>query len=342
MWLPREKDHSFAILPSQAPTPKVWPAAESAWQIRLPLPWTLPSVNVFLFRAGNGFLLLDTGLNSTECLEALDASLRSLGVTWHSITEILVSHLHPDHLGAAAEIRRRSGAPVRMPALEARLVRPLRPGRRFFAEAGDFLLFHGMPAEKVEAIRRQAAAGTVTYERLLVDGSLAPGDTIQFDGGTLEVVPAPGHSPAQVCLYCVEQGVLFSTDAILPRVTPNIGVHWYYRDNPLGDYMETLSGLETLEADWVMPGHGRPFRDHREWIAVTRHHHERRCETILEALWDRPINAYEIAGSVWGEDQSLMDRRFAMAEALSHLQYMALQQRVEKISDNGAELWKLA
>ena len=327
-------------MPSQPPTPKVWPVAQSAWQIRLPLPWALASVNVFLFRARNGYLLLDTGIRSEDCLLALEASLGSLGVPWSSIREILVSHLHPDHLGAAAEIRRRSGAPVRMPGREAKLVEPLGPNRKFFAEAAEFSLANGIPADQVDSMRRQARVGARASERLVVDGSIAAGELIEFQGGTLEAVAAPGHSPAQLCFYCADQRVLFSTDAILPRVTPNIGVQWFYQDDPLGDYFETLSVLEALEVGSVVPSHGKPFRGHREWIANTRRHHARRCGTILAAMSDEPIDAYKIAGSVWGEGRSLMDRRFAMAEALSHLQYMAVRRKVERVSINGIAHWK--
>ena len=342
MWFPRGEDRCFEFLPSQVPAPKVWPVAESAWQIRLPLPWALTSVNVFLFRARNGYILLDTGIRTPDCLLALDVSLASLGVPWSSIVEILVSHLHPDHLGAAAEVRRRSGAPVRMPGREAKLVRPLAPNRKFFGEAAAFLRSHGVPADQVTTMRKRAKVGAGASERLVVDGSIDDGERIEFQGGTLEVVPAPGHSPAQVCLHCPDQRVLFSTDAILPKVTPNIGVQWFYQDDPLGDYFKTLSALEALEVDTVLPSHGRPFQGHREWIANTRRHHLRRCETILGAMPDVPASAYRIAGSVWGEDISLMDRRFAMAEALSHLHYMALRRQVERVRTDGITHWRPA
>lgn len=324
---------------SQPPRPRVWPAAEGAWQIRLPLPWTLSSVNVYLFRAGSGYLLLDTGVRSEECLQSLEAALRSLRLGWKSISEILVSHLHPDHVGAAAEIRRRSGAPVRMPTLEAELVRPLVPGRKFFAEAADFLLRHGMPRHSVDAARRQASAGASLWERLVVDGGLESGERIAFDGGTLEAVSAPGHSPSQLCFHCPDQRVLFSTDAVLPKMTPNIGVHWFYPGNPLGDYLETLDRLDRLPSDRISPSHGRPFAGLREWTANTRVHHIARCKTIRAAVSDSPLDAYQIAGRVWGEDVGLMDRRLAMAESLAHLHFMAAEGRVERDRSGGIVRW---
>ena len=327
-------------MPSQLPAPKVWPVAEGAWQIRLPLPWALKSVNVFLFRSRNGYFLLDTGLRTEDCLLALERSLDSVGVSWAEIDEILVSHLHPDHIGAAAEIRRRTGAPVRMPAGEADLVKPLGPDRQFFAESGEFLVANGMPAGEVRRVRERARLAAQGWERLEVDGTIGAEPPIEFEGGTLEIVSAPGHSPDQICLYCAEQKALFSTDAILPGVTPNIGVQWFYQEDPLGDYLDTLSSLERLDVETVLPSHGRPFQGHREWISGTRRHHDERCRTILEAVCDRPLHAYEIAGAVWGEDLPEFDRRFAMSEALSHLHFMALSNEVDRVLIDGVAHWK--
>ena len=320
----------------------MWPVADSAWQIRLPLPWELTSVNVFLFRRREGFLLLDSGIRSGDSLLALESALGSLGADWSAITEIVISHLHPDHVGAAAEIRRRAGAPVRMPTLESELVKPLGPNRKYFGEAAEFLKQNGVPDEHVDSMRRQASAGKGAFERLLVDGHVDEGDRIDFDGGSVEAISAPGHSPALLCFYCPEQRVLFSTDAILPRVTPNIGVQWFYQGDPLGDYMRSLDKLEKLEATRIVPSHGRPFEGHREWIDSTRRHHVRRCDTIFDAMGESPVDAYRIAGAVWGEDRSLFDRRAAMSESLSHLRYMALGHRVEQIDIDGIAHWKRA
>ena len=326
-------------MPSPHTIAKYWPVGEGAWQIRLPLPWQLTSVNVFLFRSGQGHILLDTGLATEDSLRSLEAALSDLKIGWESITEVLVSHLHPDHIGAAAEIRRRSGAPVRMPSAEAALVRPLGTDQEFFAEAAVFLRRHGVPTRTISRMKARAAVSASTYERLDVDGPLAAGEQIEFDGGTLRALAAPGHSPAQLCFLWPECRVLFSTDAILPKTTPNIGVHWFYQQNPLGDYLDTLDRLYRLDVGLVVPSHGRPFRGHRDWIDRTRRHHHRRCNSMAAALGDGSLNAFQIAGRVWGEDRSEVDRRFAMSESLAHLYYMALQGRVTSTLLDGVTSW---
>lgn len=320
----------------------MWPTGEGAWQIRLPLPWALSSVNVFLFRQPDGYLLLDAGLKTEESLLALEASLASLNLDWRVIARILISHMHPDHVGAAAEIRRRSGAPIRMHPVEAEMVKPRAPGRRFFDRAESYMHAHGVPQTDIDAMREEASGVSERMERFLADEPIEDGDTIAFSGGTLRAVMAPGHSPAMLCFHCPEQRLLFSTDAILERTTPNIGVHWFYQGNPLGEYFNSLRALELLDIDKVLPSHGRPFTGHREWIAGVRSHHLKRCNQILAAVRGRPLHAYDIAGVVWGQERPAASRRFAMAEALAHLEYMSREGRVEQQTQNNVTLWKAA
>lgn len=302
----------------------------------------MTSVNVFLFRTRDGYVLLDAGVRTEQSLLSLEAALRSLGLRWNSISAVLISHMHPDHIGAAAEIRRRTGAPVRLHAAEAEYVRPLGPERRFFADTACHLGANGVPPADIESLRRSAAAASQTFERLVVDSTIASDESIDFVGGTLQAVFAPGHSPGLLCFYCPEQRVLFSTDAILPRVTPNIGVHWFYQGDPLGDYLQSLQTLERLDARLVVPSHGRPFEGHRAWIANTRLHHQRRCASILEVVRGEPRHGYAVAGLIWGQERSLMDRRFAMAESLAHLEHLALQNLVSKIEVGGVAHWATA
>lgn len=286
-------------------------------------------------------MLLDTGIRSDASLTSLEGALDTIGLTFGDVSEVLVSHLHPDHVGAAAELRRRSGAPVRMPAGEADLVRPLGPEQVFFADTAAFLRRNGMPAAQVKQLRSQATMAVRLYERLVVDGTIAHGQRFPFDGGTLCAIPAPGHSPDLLCFYCPEQRLLFSTDAILPKVTPNIGVHPFYLDNPLRDYLATLDSLERLDVDRVVPSHGRPFTGHQEWIRNTRHHHSRRCDSIARVMTDRPMTAFDIAGQVWSQDLGLVDRRLAMSESLAHLKYMELDERVAGTIEAGLACWHL-
>jgi glyoxylase-like metal-dependent hydrolase (beta-lactamase superfamily II) len=315
--------------------------ADAVYRVRLPLPWgSLDHVNVFLFRRLDGWLLLDCGLNAPATFEAYEAAFAELRIDWRAITRIVVSHLHPDHLGAAARIRRLSGAPIAMQPHEASLAAPRAVGEAFFADAEAFLRRHGVPAERIgelEAVARKSAAGS---DRFVPDEEIDEGDSIEFAGGKLDVLQAPGHSPALLCFHHRDQRSLYSTDAILERISPNIGVHPFYPGNPLGEYLDSLTRLEALELDRIIPSHGEVFSDHRDWIAKTRRHHRRRLDRIEEVFRPRPLDAWTAAGEIWSEDLPAGHRRLAMAEVLAHLEYLARTGRVERREVDGAVVWQ--
>ena len=92
----------------------------------------------------------------------------------------------------------------------------------------------------------------------------------------------------------------------------------------------------------MIPSHGPPFRGFRERITATREHHQRWLERVRNAVPTTGLSAYEIAGIVGRRELSLMDRRFAMAEALSHLVYLGQRGEVQTELRNGVRFWASA
>ncbi len=314
---------------------------DSVYRVRLPLPWgSLDHVHAFLFRQLDGWLLLDCGLNADATFEAFDAAFSALRMDWRSITRIVVSHLHPDHLGAAARIRRLSGAPISMQAHEAKLAGPRDAGQAFFADAELFLGEHGVPANTVSEIKELARKTANGADRFVPDEFIDEGAVIEYVGGRLEVLRTPGHSPALLCFHEAGSRTLYSTDAILEKISPNIGVHPFYPGNPLGEYLDSLTRLEALDLERIIPSHGEVFSGHREWIAKTRRHHRRRLERIEEVFRPRPMDAWTAAGVIWSEDLPAGHRRLAMAEVLAHLEFLARTARVERGEVDGRVVWQ--
>src|SRR5699024_7910323 len=94
---------------------------------------------------------------------------------------------------------------------------------------------------------------------LSVDHYFNEGDMIYLSDNVYEVIFTPGHSDGLICLYNKENNVLFSTDHILPKITPNISYWFYGKQNPLGDYEKSLQKIKKLNAEFVIPSHGKPF-----------------------------------------------------------------------------------
>jgi glyoxylase-like metal-dependent hydrolase (beta-lactamase superfamily II) len=309
------------------------------WLIPLPLPFPIAVLNVYLIRGREGYVLMDCGLKTQACREALEASFAALGVRWPEIRTLVLTHIHPDHFGLAAEIRRRSGAKVLMHRAEADCM-PRWRDEGYLAQHAAWLAEHGVPAGEAEEIG-QAAVGVAEFVEVAEpDRLIEDGERIPVAGGELETVFVPGHAAGLLTFFWRERRLLFSSDHILEKVTPNIGLHALSSENPLGDYLESLERVRGLDIDLMLPSHGRPFRGHREWIAATEQHHRERCGRMLAAVDGVARTAHEVVGIEWGPHLSPLAMRFAVAEVLAHLEYLRRQGKVECRREGGVVRWR--
>jgi glyoxylase-like metal-dependent hydrolase (beta-lactamase superfamily II) len=223
---------------------------------------------------------------------------------------------------------------------EARWVSPRRAGEAFFEATEKHLLSHGVPPEAVEQMKQEARRTADAVERFVPDETLDEGDAFDYESGRLEVLRAPGHSLALLCFLDRANRTLYSTDAILEKITPNIGVHPFSSANPLGEYFDSLAKLEALDVDRVVPSHGSPFSGHREWIASTRRHHRERCDALARLVAGPPRHGFDVARAHWGPDRPAGHLRFAMAEALAHLEFLARTGRAAKSEVDGVVYWQ--
>ncbi len=314
--------------------------SENIWLIKLPLPFPVATINVYLIRRDDGFLLLDCGLKTKACRGTLESALRSLSVGWRDIRQLVITHLHPDHFGLAAEVRRLSGAEVLMHPAEAARISPRYMDNDFFSRHSDWLAANGVPAAESEEIAQTSRGIEEFIEMVEADRTIEDGGRLTVQGGELEAVVTPGHSPGLLTFYFAPGRLYFSSDHMIEKITPNIGLHTHSTENPLGDYLASLERIRTREIDLVLPSHGHPFRGHREWIAATEQHHRERCERMRDVVAPAARTAYEVVNAEWGPHLSPLNERFAVAEALAHLEYMRREGRVSAARENGVVRWK--
>jgi glyoxylase-like metal-dependent hydrolase (beta-lactamase superfamily II) len=265
-----------------------------------------------------------------------------VGIEWRRIRQLVISHLHPDHFGLAAEIRGLSGAAVLMHRVEAARMLPAWRDRDAVARHWAWLAEHGVPPADSEEIAQTSHGVAEFIDAVEVDRELEDGDRLPLEEGELEVLWTPGHSPGLISLYLRERRLYFSSDHIIQKITPNIGLYGASAANPLADYLASLARVRELEIDLILPSHGRPFNGHREWIAATEEHHRGRCRRMLDAVSSAARTAYEVVGFEWGPHLSPLNERFAVAETLAHLEYMRQQGRVETWRENGLVYWRKA
>ena len=310
------------------------------WLIKLPLPFPVATINVYLIELADGFLLLDCGLKTHACRDALEQGLAAAGVRFGDIRHLVITHLHPDHFGLAAEVRRRSGAGIWMHRAEAAHVSDRYMDHDFFVGHSVWLAENGVPRDESDEIAQSSRGIAEFVDMFEIERTLEDGERIAVAGGELEVLLTPGHSAGLLTFYFGLRKLYFSSDHMVEKITPNIGLHQWSTENPLGDYLASLERVAALDIDLVLPSHGHPFRGYREWIAATRKHHQERCGRMLAAVEGFPRTAYEVVGVEWGDHLSPLNERFAVAETLAHLEYLRREGRVENRRENGVIRWR--
>lgn len=301
------------------------------FQVRLPLPFALSSVNCYLLRDGDGWTVLDTGLHTPDGAAGWRAAFAELGIRPAAIRQIVLTHFHPDHFGMAGWLQSQSGAPVLIAPREAELAHLVWGKPDELTDPSlDHFLRHGMPAELAHIILGEIARLRTWTRPHPTLTPLAPGETVAMGGRRFLAVHAPGHSDGQLLFLCADEGVAFCGDQVLLKISPHIGLWPESEPDPLGRYLGSLGELARLEVRLALPGHGRLIEAWGERLRELRHHHEQRLELMLGAAGDR-ATAYAVATHAFDFTRlSPHEKRFAVAETIAHMDLLALRGAVRR------------
>jgi len=297
--------------------------AEGIFQVQLPLPFPLRIVHSYVLRDGDGWTVIDTGINYPAGRAAWQATLAELGIAPKAIRRIILTHAHPDHYGMAGWLVEQSGASVQLAPLEQEFVRTVwHAGGAKEQAIVDFFRAHGMPAELAEQVRHSMAETRAMTLPWPVTSVIEPGESLQLGERTFQVIAAPGHSDQHLVFYCAEERLLLCGDAVLIKITPNISLWPHGRPDPLADYLQSLDRLAALPVDLALPGHGPLIRAFGERLTELRAHHHERLE-IMEQVAGSGAAAFSICTAVFPTSAlSPHQLRFAMAETLAHVEYL--------------------
>ncbi|MDQ2802019.1 MAG: MBL fold metallo-hydrolase, partial [Pseudomonadota bacterium] len=251
------------------------------------------------------------------------------------ITQVIVTHFHPDHVGMAGWLSGQAGAPLLMSQTEylTSLNIHLDPEALDAEPYRSFYLGHGLDDETTANLLtnghrylRMVTGLPRTFRRLIA------GEVLRLGARSFEVLSGGGHSPEQVMLYCAADNLLLSADQVLARISPNISVQAMDPEgDPLGIFLRSLASLKrTLPADaLVLPGHNLPFVGLHLRVDELAAHHEARCAAIFEACRETGRTAAELVSVVFRrpiDDPHQMG--FAFSEALAHVNLMRRQGRL--------------
>ena len=312
------------------PVGEVAEVADGIYQLKLPVPFPLRFVSVYLIRgrSGEGWTVVDAGYDYPPAREAWQSGARELGLSFEDeIERIVITHLHPDHVGGANWLHELSGAPVYMLEDEIESARRLWEGGGRMEDFARFLRQHGMEVDLVGETAGTNRPGV----RLPELHPLRPGEVLQLGGFRGEVIHTPGHTDHQFVLHDPDRSLLLAADHVMLKITPNIGVWAYTEPEPLQRYMDSLKSLRGLDAGTVLPAHGPVFHDLAGRIDELLDHHADRLDVTLAAFESEVETPYAIARRVFRHDLSDYEQGFALAETVAHLDHLVLQGRAERI-----------
>jgi len=328
---------------TEAAGSKLNEVAAGIHEVRLPVPWEEEIVNCFLFSDGPQVDLLDCGIQADDSVAALLAAVKHVGGPNARLRRLVITHIHPDHFGAAGALKEQFGLDLYMHRLEVPMVHPrYLELDQLLAEVGRHLRHNGVPEPEAAVLQNASRAMRDFVRPGEPDVQLDGAETIELGGRRLRVEWTPGHSPGHVCLFDLDDRLLFAGDQILPDVSTNIALHPQSTPNPLGEFLESLDRLLALKPALVLPAHGRPFEDAAGRVAALKSHHQRRLNQIEAALADEEMSGWDLAIRIWGERKHIWDKRMALQEGLAHLQMLAVQGRVTKFADATGVRWRKA
>lgn len=336
--LEHQLDYPFGErLPEPAEKHEVAPGI---FWIRMPLPFVLNHINLWLVRdeveGVQGWTVIDCGVSSDE-IRAHWEQLFEHGLDGLPVLRVIVTHMHPDHVGLADWIsnggdKSRWSARVWMSLGDFSFAHNMLHGTGPSNAGGDaaaaHFARHGLSdPETLEQIRNRK-----TYFSSLVPSlpvryrRMRDGDTIRMGGRSWRTIVGFGHAPEHMALYCEESGVLISGDMVLPRISTNVSVFDVEPEgNPLQLYLDSLEAYLPLpENTLVLPAHGKPFRGLHTRIQQLRDHHVERLEETREACRKAPQTARDIVQVIFRREFDIHQLTFAMGEALAHLHMLWL------------------
>jgi glyoxylase-like metal-dependent hydrolase (beta-lactamase superfamily II) len=323
--------------------------------VRMALPFALDHINLWLLRdrldGREGWTVVDCCVSRDESMaqwqEIFATQLQGLPVL-----RVLVTHMHPDHIGLAQWLCERWSTPEHecrlwISATDYNAARLASQSTTAFGGEGaaQFFASHGLvDPDAVEKIRARSS-----YYPSLVPAlppryrRMQDGDVLTIGGHAWRCISGYGHAPEHIALYCEALKVLVSGDMVLPRISTNVSVYEMEPEsNALAQFLDSIDRFGGLPPDTlVLPSHGRPFRGLHARIRQLHEHHRDRLAEVMEACRASPCSAADVLPVLFKRKLDLHQTTFAMGESVAHLHALWHGGQLRRFRD-GAGIWRFA
>ena len=326
-------------LPAQGEALEIAPGIK--W-IRMALPFALDHINLWLIRdvqdGRPGWTVVDCCIAS-ETSRAQWEQLFASALEGLPVLRVLVTHMHPDHIGLASWLCARWSAPLWISATDYHTAHTLLHGKpeKRGDQAADFFASHGLQdAETLSTIRQRGSYyPTLVPELPASFHRLIDGKPIQIGAHTWQCIAGYGHAPEHMALYCADFQLLISGDMVLPRISTNISVFdGEPTANPLALFLESLEEFQPLPRDTlVLPSHGKPFTGLHTRIEQLETHHSERLAEVIDACIQKACSSADIVPIMFKRTLDAHQITFALGEAAAHLHFLWFMGKLRRVLD---------
>lgn len=285
----------------------------------IPLPFRPRTVNAFRVElSAGGWMLVDGGVETEDAWRALSAGVEASG-GWNGLRLHVVTHMHVDHIGLARRVRDGFGAPLAMGRLDAERVQHASENEIEEAEHRRRMLeSSGVPRSIQDRVSELLGTGRALAPHVISDIRLEGEGIPLSPAPEWEAVWTPGHTAGHICLFRRSDRALIAGDAVIPRVSPTIGVN-RQREDPITDYLESLDRLHALDPAVVYGGHGEPMNGSSR-ILELKDEVLAESDRVQDLLTAAPASPWELAEERYrGRELPVGPQLQAVRETLAHL-----------------------
>ena len=311
--------------------------------LRMPLGGALAHINVWAIAEDGGWAIVDTGMGGEATMQAwrkaFEGPLKNLPVT-----RVLVTHMHPDHIGMAGWLTRKFDCRLWITRLEFLMCRSLAAdtGREAPHDGVSFYKAAGWDETALETYRARFG-GFGKGLHALPDSfrRIGDGEVIRIGDHDWQVVVGSGHSPEHACLWCPDLALLISGDQVLPKISSNVSVFPTEPDgDPLTEWLTTLARIKTVVPDdvLVLPAHNDPFFGLHARIDHLIGGHERGLTRLL-AVISEPRRAVDVFHVLFRRKIDEWVLSMATGESLAHLNCLIARGQARRETDSNGVDW---